>query len=252
MADTFTVLLFVGIVGALVVGIAGVVWHNGQALGLSQTARRWRTGITVLILMAWLGFTGILAANGFFDDFMTRLPPPFALALFPPWITVICCVAIPALRNYLVATPMVWLIGYQTFRVVVEYVLWLLYQQGLMPHAMTLEGQNIDLVVGVTAPIAAFLVVRERSWTPLVGLVWNVAALLILLNTIRVAFQSVPGVFYDASMQPANTIVSQVPFIWLPAFVVPVALLGHAVALAKVIPMVMGRGGESSSPAVSQ
>jgi hypothetical protein len=64
-------------------------------------------------------------------------------------------------------------------------------------------------------------------------------ALLILLNTIRVAFQSFPGVFYDPAMQPPNTIVSQFPFIWLPAFVVPVALLGHAIALAQVVPDVL-------------
>jgi hypothetical protein len=80
-----------------------------------------------------------------------------------------------------------------------------------------------------------------RPWTAHLALVWNGAALLILLNTIRVAFQSVPGVFHDPTMQPPNTIISEVPFIWLPSFVVPMALLGHAGALAKVLPHIVPR-----------
>jgi hypothetical protein len=239
MADTGTVLLFVLIVGALVAGMAGVVWHNGRVLGLSSAAGRRRAGGTLLLLGGWLGVMGILAANGFFDTFLTRFPPPFALALLPPWITIFCCIAIPPLRSYLAVTPMSWLIGYQVFRVGIEYVLWDLYHQGLMPRAMTFEGQNIDLLVGITAPLIALLVARQYAWTRLLALAWNGMALLILLNTIRVAFQSFPGIFYDPAMQPPNTIVSQFPFIWLPAFVVPVALLGHAIALAQVVPDVL-------------
>jgi hypothetical protein len=239
MADTGTVLLFVLIVGALVAGMAGVVWHNGRVLGLSSAAGRRRAGGTLLLLGGWLGVMGILAANGFFDTFLTRFPPPFALALLPPWITIFCCIAIPPLRSYLAVTPMSWLIGYQVFRVGIEYVLWDLYHQGLMPRAMTFEGQNIDLLVGITAPLIALLVARHHAWTRLLALAWNGMALLILLNTIRVAFQSFPGIFYDPAMQPPNTIVSQFPFIWLPAFVVPVALLGHAIALAQVVPDVL-------------
>lgn len=238
MADTGTMVLFVGIAGALVAGVAGVVWQNGRVLGYPDEVRRRLSIGAAALLVAWLVAMSLLAAVGFFNDFLTRFPPPFALALLPPWLTIIACVAVPVLRTYLVATPLAWLIGYQTFRVGIEYILWALHHQGVMPRAMTLEGQNIDLLVGITAPVIALLVARPRTWTPLLALVWNAASLLILFNTIRVAFQSVPGAFYDPTMQPANTIVSQPPFIWLPAFIVPVAVLGHAIALAKVIPAV--------------
>lgn len=227
--------LFIGLVGALVVGIVVVVWHNGHDLGVSPAASRGRALLVALLLVGWLAAMGVLATRGFFAALMTRFPPPLALALVPPWITLLCCVAVPALRRYLIRTPLTWLIGFQVFRVGIEYVLWLLHHQGEMPRAMTFEGQNIDLVVGATAPLIAVLVARPRSWTPLLALVWNVLALLILFNTIRVAFQSVPGVFYKTSMQPPNTIVGQFPFIWLPAFVVPVAALGHLLAIAQVL-----------------
>jgi hypothetical protein len=241
MVDIPTVVGFVGIVVALVAGLVGVVWRNGRVLGLSRAACARRAAVTALLLLSWLGVMGGLAAQGFFDAFFTQFPPPLALALLPPWIAIIGCIAVPALRTSLTVTPLALLIGYQTFRVGVEYVLWLLYQQGHMPHAMTFEGQNIDLIVGITAPVVALLVVRPRPWTAWLALVWNGAALLILLNTIRVAFQSVPGVFHDPTMQPPNTIISEVPFIWLPSFVVPMALLGHAVALAKVLPHIVPR-----------
>jgi hypothetical protein len=117
---------------------------------------------------------------------------------------------------------------------------------------MTVEGQNIDLIVGITAPVVALLVVRPRPWTARLALVWNGVALLILLNTIRVAFQSVPGFFHDPTMQPPNTIISEVPFIWLPSFVVPMALLGHAVALAQVLPQSVPRPAPSDDGALSR
>lgn len=239
MVDTLTMLLFVCIVAALVAGVSYVVWHNGRVLGLSPARCRWYAGGTALLLVAWLSVMGRLAGSGFFGAFLTQFPPPFALALLPPWLLIICCVGVPALRAYLVVTPLVWLTGYQSFRIGIEYILWLLYHQGALPHAITFEGQNIDLLVGITAPVVAVLVARQRAGTHLLALVWNTAALLILLNTVRVAFQSVPGPFHDPTMQPPNMIVGQVPFIWLPSFVVPMALLGHAVALAKVIPAVL-------------
>lgn len=248
MADLQTTLLFVLTVGMLVVGIFGVVWRNGQVLGLAPAVSRQRAIVVVLLLLAWLALLSILARSGFFSDLMTRIPPPIALALIPAWTTIICCVAVPALRTYLTATPMAWLIGYQAFRIVIEYILWLLYEQGLMPRSMTLEGQNIDIVVGVTAPLVALLVTRQAAWTRWLALVWNVAGLLILLNTITVAFQSVPGVFHDPTMQPPNMIVGQFPFIWLPTFVVPVALLGHFVALAQVLPSILAQHKQPTTP----
>jgi hypothetical protein len=53
-------------------------------------------------------------------------------------------------------------------------------------------------------------------------------------------------------MQPPNTIISEVPFIWLPSFVVPMALLGHAVALAKVLPHIVPRPIRSDDGALSR
>jgi hypothetical protein len=53
-------------------------------------------------------------------------------------------------------------------------------------------------------------------------------------------------------MQPPNTIISEVPFIWLPSFVVPMALLGHAVALAKVRPQSVPRPAPSDDGALSR
>jgi hypothetical protein len=248
MADSLTTWLFIGIVAGLVGGIAIIVWRNGSQSGLSRaSAGSLMTG-TLLVMILWLATMAILARDGFFDALMAGFPPPMALALLPPWITIIGCILLPSLRRFLTLTPMAILIGYQVFRVGVEYVLWTLHQQGLMPPAMTFEGQNIDGLVGLTAPLAALLVLRPGSLSRRVAVIWNIAGLLILFNTIRVAMQSVPGVFYNPAIEPANTIVSQFPFIWLPAFVVPVALLGHLLALAKVLPEIIAVAGQARSP----
>ena len=71
----------------------------------------------------------------------------------------------PAGRYLAVRVPLAWLIGLQAFRVGVELTLHRLWELGSVPKLMTLSGGNIEILVGFSAPLFAWIVTR-------IGLPW--------------------------------------------------------------------------------
>ena len=60
-----------------------------------------------------------------------------------------------------------------------------------------------------------------------VVLVWNVLCLGLLVNIVVVAILSTPVRFRYFMNEPVNLLPSVFPWVWLPMFLVQVALLGH-------------------------
>jgi hypothetical protein len=177
-------------------------------------------------LVCWLVVLAGLAHSGFLAQF-EALPPRLPLVLAP------ALVAVVLLSRRAMALPQVWLIGFQSFRVVMELILWLLYREGRIPIQMTFEGRNFDILAGLSAPIVAWGVAR-RGWSQKVVGVWNAVCLLLLANIVIVALLSTPGPLRQFHNEPTNTIVAAWPFVWLPGFVVPCALFGH-LSLTRIL-----------------
>jgi hypothetical protein len=115
-----------------------------------------------------------------------------------------------------------------------ELILWLLYEQKIVPKQMTFEGLNMDILVGLSAPLVGWMCLRPGRWKLWLARIWNFAALLILGNIVLIAIISTPSPLRFFMNEPANTIVGSFPFIWLPGFVVPVAVLAHFISLRQI------------------
>ena len=177
-----------------------------------------------LALAGWLAITGWLAWSG-----------TLAFGALPPPVMVLVTVAIGlttwlGLSRY--GTLLVeraglgFLIGFQVFRVLVEIALWLGHREGFVPVQMTWEGRNLDVLTGLTAPLAAHY--AQAGKLPRVAiLVWNIAGLALLVNIVLVAILSMPTPLRVFMNEPANRFVATWPHVWLPVFLVPAAWLGH-------------------------
>jgi hypothetical protein len=125
------------------------------------------------------------------------------------------------------------LVALQSFRIFVELLLWRLFILGKMPVQMSLEGRNWDVLTGITAIVIAYLIGKEKiSRTGI--LIWNLAGLGLLLNIVIIAILSMPTPFRVFMTEPSNTIVTQFPVSWLPAFLVPLAYGLHFLSLRKL------------------
>ena len=216
---------------ALMVALVGVGVAKASVLaGDSDSASR-RGILVIFLLQMWLGLIAVLAFRGVFADASLRPPrlPLFALAAFA---SIVLLNRTKTLDKLIASTPRHWLIAAQTFRIVVELVLFAFFVDGHVPPQLTFEGRNFDIWAGITAPIMAWLVLQHRV-KPIVAVIWNLLGIAVLLNTIVVFQTSVPGPLY--ANWPGGPLVSagEWPLVWLPTFLAPLAIFLHVVSLRQ-------------------
>jgi hypothetical protein len=136
------------------------------------------------------------------------------------------------MRQLLARTPLAWPIAAQAFRVGVELILYALHLAGRAPVQVTFAGRNLDILVGLTAPVVAWLLLRGRAPAWAVA-VWNVVSVGVLINTIGTVASSFPGPTHLDWPGTPFTAPATWPMVWLPAFLVPLALSLHVFSLRQ-------------------
>lgn len=150
-----------------------------------------------------------------FDIFPLNMAP----VLIVPFVTIIIFTFSKRTLPILASIPPKSIAQLQIFRVFVELFLWALFIENLLPVQMTFEGRNLDILSGLTAPLAALFLAKSK-W----GLaIWNLLCLGLLINIVTVAIVSMPTDLRIFNNEPANTIVAEFPFILLPGMLVPLA-----------------------------
>lgn len=185
-------------------------------------------------LLGWQALMGWLAWAQYFTRFDQpwRVLPTVGLGLgvaiwlaLRPWQTVA--------GRWLGSTPPWSWVALQTFRLPLEALLYSLFAHGAIGRQMTFAGYNFDILIGLTAAPMAWLLHRHgtHDWVRRCAIAWNLLGLVLLVNIVSIAVLSIPFSFQVFRDEPANRFVTQLPFVWLPTFLVPVALLAHLSAL---------------------
>lgn len=209
----------------IVLGLCALfVWSVRQATD-RKTARWAALGIGV-----WLLLTGAVTGSG-------------ALAASPVRVVgfmVICNlaglgVALSPLGGALTRWAPLWaLVGVQAFRLPLEVVLHDWGRAGSIPVQMTWEGDNLDVITGVVA-----LVVGAGLWRGGLGRTAAWGATLVgvglLVNVGQVAIRSVPGPLLSYPPEPPLLLPFQFPHGWIVPFCVAGALMGHVLAVRKLL-----------------
>jgi hypothetical protein len=214
--------------------ILGVLLLAGAVL---LSARRYLSAahaqVVMLGLPAWLLYVGLLSWTGVIAD-LTLRPPGILFVLLPVFLFIgLFAVRSQAGLQAAVGLPIGLLIGAQVFRVPVEIGLHRLWAEGLVPRLMTYEGGNVDLFVGLTAPLVAWLAARGAAGRRLaVG--WNVVGLLALLNIIVRSALTAPGPFHLLESEVPNLAIATFPFTFLAGFFAPMAVLLHVLSLRRL------------------
>ncbi len=226
--------LFIALVFAIAFIIVITVHVCGLRLQLEFEERRKNMLVSILIIFVWLAFTNIIAMSGLLID-LSEMPPKLLLVTLPPLVFILMLFLSKPFHELFESIGHFWIIYAQSFRILMEFILWLLYRYNVIPIQMTFEGRNFDILIGLSAPFVAYFCFIKKSWNDKVALVWNVTGLLLLANIVVVAVLSTPYPFRYFMNEPANTIVFHFPFVWLPSFVVPFALLLHLISLRRLL-----------------
>ena len=120
--------------------------------------------------------------------------------------------------------------GTQSFRIGVELFLHQLWIGGLIPKMLTFEGANVDISIGATAPIAAWLSTRGKFGMKLaVG--WNALGLLALTDVMTRAVLTTLGPLNVIRTEVQNLMIGTFPFLFIPTVFVPMAIVLHLLAI---------------------
>lgn len=200
------------------------LYFLGRAVGGSK--------IAIALLILWMCAQSAVALAGFYLVTDTA-PPRFFLAAVPPILVIAGLFLTQAGRRFLDAMELKWCVILHSIRIFVEINLYWLFLKKQVPALMTLEGGNIDLLAGLSAPLVWWAYSRGRLGRRGL-LIWNSICLLTVMNAFIRAVLSAPFRFQRFAFDQPTVAVLHFPFILLPAFLVPAVLLCHAVLFRKL------------------
>jgi hypothetical protein len=187
--------------------------------------RRGGRGLVVIVLTVSLVVPGLLAGAGLLDRY-DPMPAPGLLMVLVITIGTVALALSGTGARLAEGVPLAVLVGYQAFRLPLEWLLHRLYLEGVIPVEMTYAGRNFDVVSGLSAAVLAVLLAKGWRGRAVV-IAWNVLGLALLANIVAVAVLSTPTGFQVFADGPPNRLPSMVPYVWLPTVLVQAALLGH-------------------------
>ncbi len=197
---------------------------------------------TSFIFLFWISLTGILSASGLLDMSKEKLilPPPALILVNIPWVVLLLLVNFnTTIKTIIKVIPSHWLVYFQSFRIIVEILIWVVFLQNLLPIQMTFEGYNFDILVGIFALPVGFFVAKQTSISTkkklLIG--WNIFGLVLLATIIIISILSMPLPIRQFMNEPSAVIVSTFPYMWLPAILVVIAYSLHILSLKQALLM---------------
>jgi hypothetical protein len=121
----------------------------------------------------------------------------------------------------------------QTFRVIgaVFLVAW---WRGALPGGFALPAGIGDVTVGVTAPFVAAAVASRKPYARWLFVAWNVFGIADLVTAVTLGVAHSPTVVGFIHSAITTNSLAAYPFGLIPAFAVPLAIILHAVGLARL------------------
>ncbi len=189
---------------------------------------------SIVVVVFWLAMQGIISLTGFYTV-ATGIPPRFVLLLLPPVIFIAVLFFTKEGKQSMNGYNLKYLTLFHIVRIPVELTLYWLYVHKAVPEVMTFEGRNFDILCGLTAPFVYYFGYIKNVLQRNVLILWNIVCLLLLANIVATAVLSAPFRFQQFGFEQPNIALFYFPFIWLPCFIVPAALLAHLSALKQLI-----------------
>ncbi len=151
-------------------------------------------------------------------------------------------------RDLIGRTPLVGLVGVQSLRVLgIAFVL--LYAAGRLPAPFAPVAGWGDVLVGLLAMLLLFRLTRRQATIPRgLLLLWNVLGLADLVTAVFLGATSSPGPIQLFHAPQNSGIMSTVPWILIPCFLVPAFIFLHLCTLYRLRRVVQGEQTTNLSP----
>ena len=185
------------------------------------------SGIVFFSLAVWFSLIYVPGKYGVFAQ--NPLVAPFIMLGFILLLAVLQKVyASKTAQHVMLSVPQHWLIGIQTYRVV-GYSFLTLAALGFLPKLFAYSAGYGDMLVGLLAPIIALLIYfkKDRSFVKKAAIAWNIIGILDLVVAIGIGIVGFPRPIQTIPLSPSTEQLSLFPLVFIPLFVVPLAIMLH-------------------------
>lgn len=164
------------------------------------------------------------------------LPPKFLLLILIPLIVLFILFYKTQKNNRIIqAIPAHYIIGLQSFRILVEFLLLYTFYKGIIPITATFEGLNFDIVMGFSAPFIAFLVYKNLAKYKDIAIYWNYFGIFLILFVAVIIGTSIYAPFIWGSEEVlVDMQFLDFPYFLIPGFLAPLGIFLHVVSLAQL------------------
>jgi hypothetical protein len=225
--------MLLDLIGAVVLTAA-----SATMIGALASVLPWSSGariVAALALSLWFALVAALAASGALAAARGVGPLGVAAAVSLPLALLAVAMRDPRLLAPAVeAIPLEVLVALNAVRILGVFFI-VLHAYGRLPAPFAPSAGWGDILVGLTAlPVAHRIVTRARGWRGL-ALAWNTFGLLDLAVAVSLGVASSPGtplrIFFG---EPDASIMSGLPWLLVPAFLVPLFALTHLAVFARL------------------
>ena len=223
---------------SIAVGVWSLVASAARRAELRPDTRRTIQAGSAVIIGGWLALALLLAPApesllGRDRFYLSPLIPLFALV--PAFIIGGALSASATLRRVATHLDAPGLVGIQLYRIIGAVFLILLAQARLPAHFAVPAGWG-DVAIGLTAPPIALALARGFSGARSTAIAWNVLGLGDLVVAVGMGTGYLaPLLAPDVGQVPPVPAMGVFPLILVPTFAVPVSVILHLLALAKIL-----------------
>ena len=240
----YALVMAASLAGALLVP-AVLAGAAGKAAGGRQSPG----GVIAIALgfAAWFGITSaVAAAGGYGASTSARWGFPLvSLGLVVPVLAAVAAIWLVAPIRRLVREPAAQpaLIAVESYRVVAGGVFLGLMFLNQLPAVFAIPAGAGDVLIGLTAFWAAASL-RSGRLGP--ALAWNLLGILDLVAAVGLGITTTPGPLHLINASPSTVLLSTLPLVMVPTFLVPLSFLIHVVSLRHLFRRLSRVGSVSS------
>jgi hypothetical protein len=189
--------------------------------------------VSAAILLGWLVAAITLAAKGVYHIGASDVPTIQYGILLPILIGALLIWRSETMKRIIAAVPQQWLVGVQLYRAL-GVIFLILYAAGKLPGQFAWPAGLGDIAIGLSAPLVGLAYAQAPHKATGLVVAWNVLGILDLVVAVGTAFMTAPSRFVSLEFQPTSDLMTVLPMVLIPTYLVPLSIVLHLASLTKL------------------
>ena len=188
------------------------------------------------VLIAWFALVVTVGASAALDPVRGFGVPALGLTVGLPVAALVSAFfAFGPIRAGMLAAPLPALVGVNAIRILPGWLFVLLYAAGKLPAPFAPSAGWGDIFAGVAALPLAWSIIRFGRRVAPLAFAWSVIGIADLVNAIALGALSAPGPLQTFAGPPTSAIMTTLPWLIVPGFLVPSLIFIHVVIVYRLL-----------------